>query len=39
VGSPLFNKEQIDAGDWKGLEDGARAFAALFSPADQSQRK
>jgi 2-dehydro-3-deoxyphosphogluconate aldolase/(4S)-4-hydroxy-2-oxoglutarate aldolase len=38
VGSPLFNKERIEAGDWRWLETQARAFASLFLSA-QSQRK
>ena len=39
VGSPLFDKKRIDAADWNWLEDRARAFASLFPPPDQSQRK
>ena len=31
VGSPLFDKKRIEAGDWAWLESQARNFAALFS--------
>ena len=31
VGSPLFNKPRIDAGDWAWLRDQTASFARLFA--------
>jgi 2-dehydro-3-deoxyphosphogluconate aldolase/(4S)-4-hydroxy-2-oxoglutarate aldolase len=34
IGSPLFNKERIDAGDWGWLEEQCRAFARTCKKPD-----
>lgn len=36
VGSPLFQRRQIETGDWNGLEQRARGFVAAFHDARQA---
>ena len=38
VGSPLFRKEKVEAGDWQWVEQQCRAFAVAFSGTPETKR-